>query len=251
LGDYCKSGKKPDDIPTRPDRIYSKTGWSGFGDWLGTGTVATHLRQYRSFKKARALVRGLGLKSAADWVTYCNSGKKPDDIPAAPSGTYADAGWLGMGDRLGTGRRRGMGWRVFKNARVFVRGLGVKSYTEWQVYCRSGKKPNDIPAAPHFAYANDGWSGNGDWLGTGTVAPRLRQYRPFVKARTFVRSLGLKSQAEWLDCCKSGKKPDDIPATRTRVGLAWAIGSVLAGSPRSCVNIALSKRPARSCMASA
>ena len=37
------------------------------GDWLGTGTVATHLRKYRSFKEARAFVRGLGLKSQAEW----------------------------------------------------------------------------------------------------------------------------------------------------------------------------------------
>ena len=54
------------------------------GDWLGTGTVATHLRQYRSFKEARAFVRGLGLKSEAEWRDYCKSGKKPDDIPANP-----------------------------------------------------------------------------------------------------------------------------------------------------------------------
>ena len=213
---YCKSGKKPDDIPVHPDRTYAKMSWVGYGDWLGTGTVATRSRQYRAFKKARAFVRDLGLKSGADWFNYCNSGKKPDDIPA-PSGTYADAGWLGMGDWLGTGRRRGTGWRVFKDARVFVRGLGVKSCREWQVYCRSGKKPDDIPAAPHFAYANNGWSGYGDWFGTGTVAPRLRQYRSFKKARTVVRDLGLKSQIEWRDYLKLGEKPDDIPSNPDHV----------------------------------
>ena len=48
------------------------------GDWLGTGTVARRLRQYRSFKEARAFVRSLGLKSEAEWCAYCKSGKKPD-----------------------------------------------------------------------------------------------------------------------------------------------------------------------------
>ena len=73
------------------------------GDWLGTGTVAHRLRQYRSFKEARAFVRSLGLKSGTEWRDYCKSGKKPDDIPANPNKTYAEDGWVGMGDWLGTG----------------------------------------------------------------------------------------------------------------------------------------------------
>ena len=75
-----------------------------------------------------------------------------------------------------------------------MRGLGLKSQAEWRDYCKSGKKPDDIPANPHQIYANDGWAGMGDWLGTGTVATHLRQYRSFKEARAFVRSLGLKSQ---------------------------------------------------------
>jgi hypothetical protein len=35
--DYCKSGQKPEDIPSNPDKTYKQEGWKGFGDWLGTG----------------------------------------------------------------------------------------------------------------------------------------------------------------------------------------------------------------------
>jgi hypothetical protein len=57
----------------------------------------------------------------------------------------------------------------------------------------------------------------GDWLGTGTIAPRLKTYRPFKMARAFVRQLQLKSTAEWFAFCKGqlphkGKLPHDIPA---------------------------------------
>src|SRR5450631_3472089 len=48
---------------------------------------------------------------------------------------------------------------------AFLRGLDLKSGTEWKDYCRSGKKPADIPAKPDNSYANDGWAGMGDWLG--------------------------------------------------------------------------------------
>jgi superfamily II DNA or RNA helicase len=212
--EYCRSGKKPDDIPAKPYNTYAEAGWTNWGDWLGTGRVADKFRQYRSFKKARAFVRGLGLKSQSEWRDYSQSGKRPDDIPAAPQQTYAEAGWTSWGDWLGTGRvaARLRQYRSFKKARAFVRSLGLKSASEWRDYSRSGKRPDDIPSSPNKTYATSGWSGMGDWLGTGTVAPRSRQYRSFKKARAFVRGLGLKSQSEWRDYSQSGKKPDDIPA---------------------------------------
>jgi hypothetical protein len=52
----------------------------------------------------------------------------------------------------------------------------------------------------------------GDWLGTGKIADRLRQFQPFKKARSFVRGLGLKSQSEWYAYSKSGQRPEDIPS---------------------------------------
>jgi len=223
---YIKSGKKPADIPNAPEQVYANEGWAGYGDWLGTGRISLRLRQYRSFDDARAFVHGLGLKSQAEWRAYCKSGKKPDDIPADPHHTYANEGWAGYGDWLGTGfvsfRMRQL--RSFADARAFVRGLGLKSHLEWSAYCKSGKKPDDIPAAPHLTYANEGWAGYGDWLGTGTIAARLRQYRSFDDARAFVHGLGLKSVAEWWAYCKSGKKPDDIPANpdNTYANEGWA-----------------------------
>ncbi len=36
---FCRSGGKPDDIPTNPNQTY-KAEWRGLGDWLGTGAVA-------------------------------------------------------------------------------------------------------------------------------------------------------------------------------------------------------------------
>ena len=58
----------------------------------------------------------------------------------------------------------------------------------------------------------------GDWLGTGTIAPRLRLYRSFKKARAFARALSLKNRDEWNQFCKGkfpekGTLPPDIPAT--------------------------------------
>ncbi|MCH8924189.1 MAG: DEAD/DEAH box helicase family protein, partial [Planctomycetes bacterium] len=113
-------------------------------------------------------------------------------------------------------------FRQFLEAREFVHTLELKGESEWRRYCKGElldkpPKPDDIPAAAARIYKDNGWKDLGDWLGTGTIATCLRKYRPFKKARDFVRAIELKNQAEWTQYCKgemSDKppKPDDIPA---------------------------------------
>ena len=217
---FCKSDLPPD-IPACPHNTYANKGWTGRGDWLGTGTVAAQLRQYRSFPEARAFARKLGLKNSAEWVEFSKGnlpekGPLPPDIPACPNNTYANTGWTGMGDWLGTGnlassRRQ---FRSFKLARDFARGLGLKGGVEWRDFCKGklpekGRLPPDIPTNPNNTYASTGWTGMGDWLGTGTIAFSLRRYRHFEEARAFARSLGIKNQGEWRAVCK-GKGPQNV-----------------------------------------
>jgi hypothetical protein len=59
---YRKSGRKPSDIPSNPNRTY-KNEWQGFGDWLGTGTIAPFEMKFRPFEEARQYVHKLGIKT--------------------------------------------------------------------------------------------------------------------------------------------------------------------------------------------
>ena len=149
---YCKSGNRPDDIPTNPVAIYEE--FAGLGDWLGTGNVNSATKQFRPFKEAREFVRSLNLKGFKKWQEYCKSGNKPDGIPKAPWGTYAEE-WIGLSDWLGTGRSATYNkqFRPFKEAREFVRSLNLKNNAEWQEYCKSGNRPDDIPWNPRKIYA--------------------------------------------------------------------------------------------------
>jgi hypothetical protein len=236
--DYCASGKKPADIPANASRVYAKAGWVGWGNWLGTGRVPNRGRKFRHFVNARAFVRKLGLKSGNEWRDYCSSGERLPDIPSNPDAVYRRDGWLSWADWLGTRRHRGEGWQPFTKARAFARRSGVKSSTEWRDYCKSAKRPADIPANPDTAYAKLGWISWGDWLGTGTVyrgdwrdqLGRLAGtgkhhggWRPFRNARAFARRRGLKSENEWRKYNKSGRRPSDIPANPDRVyaKLGW------------------------------
>jgi hypothetical protein len=108
-------------------------------------------------------------------------------------------------------------YRVFANAKIFVQGLKLKNHKEWRKYCRGElinrpPKPSDIPQNPDRVYKNDGWTAWGDFLETGNIASSRYKAREFEQARKFVRQLNFKNEAQWREYCKSGDKPDDIPA---------------------------------------
>jgi hypothetical protein len=168
------------------------------GDWLGTGTLAPRLREYKSFVEAREFVHKLKLKSGEEWKEYCKSGQKPVDIPSYPNQTYKKDGWKTMGDWLGSGivATYLIEYKSFVEAKEFVHKLKLKSGEEWKEYCKSGQKPDDIPANPYGTYKLDGWKGMGDWIGSGSIANFLREYIPFEESREFVHNLKLKSQKE-------------------------------------------------------
>jgi superfamily II DNA or RNA helicase len=224
---------RPRDIPTNPNVIYRDKGWVNWGDWIGTGFIALYLRQYRNFADARAFVRALRLTNQLQWRRYSQgrldiSPRLPPDIPAAPWLVYAREGWIGLGDWLGTGviATNERKFLPFKSARTFARRFGLKSKSEWREYCNGelslSPRPSNIPKQPSKVYASSGWSGWGDFLGSGNVAPHLRKYRSFRDARVFVRRLGLRNVSEWRLYSKgkipgNPKLPSDIPATPNTV----------------------------------
>ncbi len=168
---YCRSGRKPQDIPRCPEVVYCNSGWAGYGDWLGTGRIASFNRKYCSYEDAREHVSRLGLKGFMGWQDYCKSGKKPANIPARPERTYKDRGWINWKDWLGsTSSYSYTRYHLrFKEAREYARGTGIKKTQEWYAFCKSGAKNPYVPSNPHKAYSNSGWAGMKDWLGTKDV----------------------------------------------------------------------------------
>ncbi len=241
LQEYCKGkladkGELPPDIPANPIIVYANKGWAGMGDWLGTGNIAFWKKEYRPFKEARAFVRGLDLKSNSEWRKFCKGdlnakGTLPPDIPSNPNNTYVDKGWMGWGDWLGNGNvaSQSLTYFPFRKARAFARSLDLKGQDEWRRFCKGlilekGVLPQEIPSKPDRTYVSKGWMGYGDWLGTGNISNRLKQYRRFDDARAFVRNLTLKKRDEWVDYCKGklsqrSKLPSDIP---TQPGQVYA-----------------------------
>jgi len=164
---FIEMGELPPNIPKTPQIVYKDKGWNGLGDWLGTGVIQTNKREYLSFKKARKIVRSLKLKSSGEWNKYCKSGLKPINIPVAPNFVYQKQGWAGFQDWIGIepSLRNKKDYLPYEQAKEFVHTLRIKTLQAWRDYCKSGKKPPNIPTYPNLTYKENDWLHWKDWLG--------------------------------------------------------------------------------------
>ena len=112
-----------------------------------------------------------------------------------------------------SGRQKQSKFRSFHDARAFARTLNFASSDAWLDFCRSRKRPPDIPSNPQVTYHLE-WQGWRDWLGTGqkrNAKSERYKFLPFDGAQTFARNLGLSGKREWRSYAASPERPLDIP----------------------------------------
>jgi hypothetical protein len=160
---WSKSEQRPSDIPSDPSQTYRDDGWISWNDWLGNGKERV---AWKNFTEARALVRGLGLKSQRGWKVWNKSGQRLSDIPYHPDRVYRDDSWVSWPDWLGNGKQYDM--LPFVVGRAYARKLKLKTQKEWFAWSKSGQRPSNIPGTPHQTYRDNGWISYPDWLGYGS-----------------------------------------------------------------------------------
>jgi hypothetical protein len=105
--EWSKSGQRPSDIPSSPDKAYRDDGWISWNDWLGYGEGRVFAKDMLFFAVARAYVRKLKLKNWKEWAAWSKSGQRPSNIPSNPHKAYRDGGWISLSDWLGYGSAGG------------------------------------------------------------------------------------------------------------------------------------------------
>ena len=221
-----EEGLIPNDIAKNPDQSYKNKGWLNWGDFLGTGEIASRFITYRNFEDAKKFVKKLGFSNRNAWKVFCDSGNLPSDIPKTPSQTYKNKGWNGFSDWLGAISGSGTKYKdrniySYEKAKKYVHDLKLKNWKEWMLIAKSGKLPNEIPKDPRLAFKNDGWINWGEWLGNGKVSTKELDFLPYEEAREFVRKLGFNNSSEWRQYSKN--KPANIPSNpqKTYKGKGW------------------------------
>ncbi len=206
---FIKQNKLPIGIPKSLNLVYKNKGWNGYGDFFGTGAIAPHQMVYREFNEAKFFVQSLKLKSSTEWNKFAKTSHKPIDIPNAPHlcRQYKND-WKDWGDFLGTNiiSNSNKKYKTFEDAKKFVKSLELNSFADWQRYCKSEKKPDDIPYHPERKYSKD-WISFEDFIGVNY----LKNFVGFEDAKKHARKLCVNTTG-WRLYVKSGNKPSNIPS---------------------------------------
>lgn len=120
------------------------------------------------------------------------------------------------------GRPKNQNYLSWSEAREAIRGEMLPSrgkYFEWW----DRHKPKAIPRFPYRVYQEE-WTSWNDFLGTNNKFNDKigTKWRPFLEAVNWSSQIGLKSQSEWLEYCRTNDDmPTDIPARPDVVYDQW------------------------------
>ncbi len=208
-----RSGLISEKIPFRVERYYEKRGWVSWGNFLGHNIPANQLKTFTSFEVFKKILKYLGIKSSHQFSKVIKDIGKIYNIPHSPATIYKNEGWINWETTLEiTDKTDFKNLLSFEVAREYVKKLNLKNSEEWDVYRKSGLKPNNIPHHPQNTYKDKGWISMGDFLGTGNICNSLKVFIPFEEAREIVRSHKLKNNKEWRKFFKINGKILNIPS---------------------------------------
>ena len=212
----------PRDIPKAPEIVYKKNKWRGWGEFLGTGNISFRGKRTANYEEAKKYARNLKLKSSYEWWAHTKSKAFPSNIPVAIN---RHKNFEGFGVFLGTGFIANQKRKIkdYKNAKKYAQSLKLKNHTEWLKHSKSKKFPKDLPVNPDRTYLKSKeWESWGEFLGTGNIADRFKNFRTYKEAKKYAQSFSFKNRNEWFQNTKTKTFPKDIPVVpRSKYKKQW------------------------------
>jgi superfamily II DNA or RNA helicase len=168
---FSKTKNFPQNLPVDPQKCKQYKDFFSWGDYLGTGNKRPQDKIFLEFEIAKQYMANHfpEIKNSTDYRSWKN---RPDFLPSNPNLEYENFNWP---DFLNTNNFTPSNYEIrsFDEAKLLAVSLKLSSQTEWQEFCRSGKKPIGIPANPHRSYKDKGWNGWADFLGYKGVLNKL------------------------------------------------------------------------------
>ncbi len=156
-------------IPKWPEVTY-KNEWISWGDYLGTGTIASNeLKNYRlSYNEARNLMIKNKITNTSEYKIFRNKNEENKLIlPANPDGSYKNE-WRGYGEFFGTGKiaNQNKVYLSLQEAKEYLNGMNLDIH-KWKKYKNSKDFPDFLPKDIYCVYGKDKkWKGLRDLFGT-------------------------------------------------------------------------------------
>lgn len=154
-------------IPKDPYSHYKEIGWISWGDFLGTGEVASYNKKFPPLNEARQMISVLpeAPKNRSEYLRMIDEGLLPDYLPRDPYNAYKqDAGWKGLPDLLGQSGRQD--YASYEKAKKIISEMGypIISQSQYRALPKQGLLPKGLPGGPQAVYADKGWVSWHDYL---------------------------------------------------------------------------------------
>ena len=159
---YCKTSDRPQELPTNPDKQYSKNGWIDWNTFLGTNK-----EQFLNYSEAKIEIHKLGFNLSDDYNKHAREGLLPSNIPRAPEHYYKSTNeWVNWRDFLGTSDAsvKFRNYLTYDEAKKAIKKFNIKSSRHWKRVMKKDVRPHNVPAWPPTFYADYGWKGWTDFL---------------------------------------------------------------------------------------
>jgi len=156
-----------------------------------------------SFEDAKKYAQSLGIKNMHKWKVYCEENHILD--PLSHPAKYFKNEWTSWSDFLGNEHKVSSKFLPFKEARKFVRSLHLQNCKEWDEYCKSGKKPKNIPHSPQHMYKANGWIGWDEFFGAGNYTSDMT-----VEQLKWDISWGVSMIGESMECLRGDMTDEEI-----------------------------------------
>jgi hypothetical protein len=199
LKEFILSENCPPDFPSNPNATY-KDQWKGFGDFLGTNTLAPQDMKFYSYAEAKRILISNKVRNREEYYVL----KKINPLlPASPAMKYKEfKNWY---DFLGKPEKE---FYAFDELKVIIRQRGIKTQSAYKAFQREDPK---APSQPERVY-KEVWKNYGEFLGTNIIANQNKEFMSFEAAASFVRQLNLRSQKEFYAWCRNGLRPAELPS---------------------------------------
>jgi superfamily II DNA or RNA helicase len=192
-------------LPSKPNEVY-KSEWTDWETFFGIDKP-----EFLPYLSAHEMVKSQGILNKKEWLIFWQTSNIKQKIPRRPDLYYDEfTNWKHW---LGNAENRRNKWKAFAEARQYVHSLKLKNEFDWRQLVKSGNLPSDIPKSPSNIYIE--WQGMGDWLGTGNVAAKNKEFLTFEEAKRIVQNFKIKTQKELKQFILSDNCPMGFPSNPT------------------------------------
>jgi len=214
---FTLSGHFPSRIPKDPYDFYVDNGWVSWGDFLGTGSVASYNKAFAGLSEAKELIRKSSVKpsSRSEYLSMIREGVLPDVLPLDPYNAYQDdPEWRGLSDFLGVRDRNA--YVSYEEALEIIQKFQppIKTQSEYRAASKNGLLPPGLPGNPQGVYKKKGWVSWYEFLGTSLKNQvRTKNFVSLNQAKELLRGMKNppKTYSEYRSLAKKHELPEGMP----------------------------------------